>query len=271
LATHSYVRQEGIIMAGTKQRRGKTASSNDNKAAGAAAPAAAPAVAAAAAGDGKITLDEQLDRALASVHRNQETALTLHYQWRTHLLRMTYIVMIVSFHQVQLPSSACLNEIKQWNEIQKNTTMEGTDNVVSGFQAFVAVLNDSIVEVLGIVCCASLLWCLSLPMRNQDFATVPYRLSCTLIPMIVSLYWSNKTKTGGCLNDFDTTTTTTTMIEDMPERTPGGFPVVLVFHLIVSISLWFMKFQYSQHGKNVAMVMKMKKDLKDAQKISKSS
>jgi hypothetical protein len=144
----------------------------------------------------------------------------------------------------------------------------GTDNLVSGFQAFVAVLHDSIVEILGIACCSSLLWCLSLPMRNEDFTTVPYRLSCTLIPMIVSLYWSNKSKTGGCVN---ATLDSTTSIEDLPERTPGGFPVVLVFHLIVSGSLWFMKFQYSQHDKNVAMVMKMKKDLKDAKKLSKSN
>jgi hypothetical protein len=97
-------------MAGTKQRRGKTANDNNNKATGAAA--ASPAVPAAAAKDGKITLDEQLDRALASIDQNQQTALTLHLQWRTHLLRMTYIVMIVSLHQLQMPSSACLNEIK---------------------------------------------------------------------------------------------------------------------------------------------------------------
>jgi hypothetical protein len=104
-------RQEGrIIMAGTKQRRGKTANDNNNDNNNkAAAAVAAPAV---AAKDGKLTLDEQLDRALTSIDQNQQTALTLHLQWRTHLLRMTYIVMIVSLHQVQMPSSACLNEIK---------------------------------------------------------------------------------------------------------------------------------------------------------------
>ncbi len=60
-------------------------------------------------------------------------------------------------------------------------------------------------------------------------------------------------------------------IEDPPERTARGFPVILIFHTIVGISLWFMHFQIQQHSKNIEMVLKMKKDLMDAREIKKKS
>jgi hypothetical protein len=140
------------------------------------------------------------------------------------------------------------------------------EDTMSGFQALYAVVNDSFVEIMGIACAGCLLWCLSLPMRDQDFSTLPYRLSCACIPMIVSLYFSNKTL--GCLKDEPVMQHT---IEDPPERTARGFPVILIFHTIVSISLWFMHFQIQQHFKNIEMVSKMKKDLLDAREIKKKS
>jgi hypothetical protein len=57
-------------------------------------------------------LSDQLDRAIMAVERNQQTALTLHYQWRTHLLRMAYVVMIITIHQAQAPTTSCIKEIK---------------------------------------------------------------------------------------------------------------------------------------------------------------
>jgi hypothetical protein len=59
-----------------------------------------------------ISLTEQLDRAQAAVDSSHMHALTLHSQWRSHLLRLSYIVIIATFHQMQTPSSACIKEIK---------------------------------------------------------------------------------------------------------------------------------------------------------------
>lgn len=39
------------------------------------------------------------------------------------------------------------------------------------------------------------------------------------------------------------------------------FPVILVFHTIVSISLWFMQYQNQQHDKNMEIVKKLQRDL----------
>lgn len=60
----------------------------------------------------KISLNEQLDRAEAAVQKNRQTSLQLHQQWRTHLLRMSYLVIIVKLHQAQAPTEACIKEIK---------------------------------------------------------------------------------------------------------------------------------------------------------------
>lgn len=60
----------------------------------------------------KNSLPEQLNRAEAAVVSNQQTALTLHRQWRTHLLRMSYMVILVTLHQAQSPTTACVQEIK---------------------------------------------------------------------------------------------------------------------------------------------------------------
>jgi hypothetical protein len=210
----------------------------------------------------KMSLTEQLDRAQASVEGNQQTALNLHRQWRAHLLRLSMVVMIVTFHQAQQPTTNCVTEIKQWNEIKKNS-MEDT---ITGWQTITAVLTDSVSELLAIICVGCLLWCLCLPMAGTDFSTLPYRLSCACLPIIVRIYFSNKDNTSGCLNDGGEMEQYYQTIEDPPERPPRPFPIILIFHTIVSICLFFMQFQVKQHTHNIEMVLKLKKDLMDARK-----
>ena len=67
---------------------------------------------ASATPSGDAQLAEQLDKAQASVEKSQMHALTLHLQWRTHLLRLSYVIIIVTMHQMQSPTSACMKEIK---------------------------------------------------------------------------------------------------------------------------------------------------------------
>jgi hypothetical protein len=60
--------------------------------------------------DDEIT--EQLARAQSAVERNHASMQTLHSQWRTQLLRMAYLVMVVTLHIAQTPSSTCIKDIK---------------------------------------------------------------------------------------------------------------------------------------------------------------
>jgi len=56
--------------------------------------------------------NEPLERARLAVERNHATMQTLHKQWRTQLLRMAYLVIIVTLHIAQTPSSTCIKDIK---------------------------------------------------------------------------------------------------------------------------------------------------------------
>jgi hypothetical protein len=103
-------------------------------------------------------------------------------------------------------------------------------------------------------------------MEHRDFTTVPYRMSCTVIPMIVSLYFQNKHL--GCVPKEEMQ-----HIEDAdaPKEEARAFPIILIFHTIVSLSLFFMHHQSGQHEQNIEMVQKMRSDLLTAQQSKKKS
>ena len=140
---------------------------------------------------------------------------------------------------------------------------------MSGYEAFWTVLNDSQVEILSVICASCLLWCLQLPMKGRDFETLPYRLSCAVVPLIVSLYFQKKDLLHGCLPSSEKQ-----FIENDSEDAGGDrkhqFPIILVFHLIVSLSLFFMYHQGRQHAQNVEMVQQMRSDLILANQKAKS-
>ena len=61
---------------------------------------------------GAAELNNQLDRAYAAVVKNQFTVQELHKQWRLHLCRLSYLVIVLTFHQCQLPITNCIKQIK---------------------------------------------------------------------------------------------------------------------------------------------------------------
>jgi len=167
---------------------------------------------------------------------------------------------------------------QKWNALQPET------RAIPGSEAIILILQDATVELLSIFCVACLLQCLRLP--KGDFASLPYRLSCAVIPIILSIYFQATTTTTTSSNDIDgnnnknkerptcvansqyyDASLTTADLRD--EAVPRHFPVVLVFHLIVSLSLWFMLYQNQQHDKNIFLLQKLKQDLTEAQKKKK--
>jgi hypothetical protein len=55
--------------------------------------------------------------------------------------------------------------------------------------------------------------------------------------------------------------------DDDDDATPRHFPVILIFHTVVSISLWFMQYQNRQYHKNMDMVKKLKEELNQAKTV----
>lgn len=59
-----------------------------------------------------MPLEDHLNRAEATIERNHAAMLDMHQQWRTQLLRMSYLIIIVTLHIAQTPSAACIKDIK---------------------------------------------------------------------------------------------------------------------------------------------------------------
>eukprot|EP00934_Nitzschia_sp_Nitz4_P004458 Nitzschia sp. Nitz4//scaffold27_size158506//34293//35192//NITZ4_002585-RA/size158506-snap-gene-0.196-mRNA-1//1//CDS//3329545443//4448//frame0 len=240
----------------------------------------APANAAATAGNA-ATLAGQLDHAYMAIEKSRFQTRQLHEQWRTYMLRMSYVVLMVMLHQSQTPTTTCIKDIKHWNGL------ETTSEPIPGSQAMRLVLNSSMVEMLGVLCCACLTWCLSLPLppSRNDFATLPYQLSCVLIPMIVTLYFTSKSDpqveeadvlSKSCLQFLPGATSVfasgsaSLLDETEAPRPKRTLPVALVFHVIASCCLWFMQYQSRKQDQTLEKVKQLQQDLTQAQKGGKS-
>ena len=146
---------------------------------------------------------------------------------------------------------------QKWNELQPETL------AIPGSEAIILILHDSTIELLSLICVGCLIQCLRLP--QGDFSSLPYRLSCTVIPIILSLYFpqasNNKHDRPTCVATSKLYDASLTTADLRDEAVPRRFPVVLVFHLVVSLSLWFMLYQNQQYDKNVFLLQKLKHDL----------
>ncbi|CAJ1959118.1 unnamed protein product [Cylindrotheca closterium] len=227
------------------------------------------------AGEVKPDVGEQLDRALEALMSGKRGMITLYVQWRQQLLRMGYLVMLAIMHQLQKPTTLCLKEIKEWNEIRKNSSEEP----YSGLQATFMVLEDSIVEILGLICGICLILCLQSPVLNfKDFSTIYFRISCLGIPVIVYLYHYEKQYLG-CLDDQDYDALVQSRRQaaemdggdgiDPAEKEKRGFPIILIYHVITTLALYFMKYQSEKTDKNIFELLHLKDELTEARKGSK--
>lgn len=58
-----------------------------------------------------------MDRAEVAVRKARDTTAYLQDQWRSHLFRISFLVLLVSFHQCSTPMQACIHNIKVRMEI----------------------------------------------------------------------------------------------------------------------------------------------------------
>jgi len=129
----------------------------------------------------------------------------------------------------------------------------------------------------------------------SDFASLPYRLSCAVLPAIITLHFQRTANNSAqaapaAATGKETSTITTTAVASCvaaasvynantsgillqelravngEEMVIRHFPVILIFHTIVSLSLWFMQYQTGQHDKNIKMLKKLKGDLTEMKK-----
>jgi hypothetical protein len=104
------------------------------------------------------------------------------------------------------------------------------------------------------------------PIAHRDFNSPVFRTACICIPLIAYLYHFEKQYIG-CLDD-----------EKMlilgihtDEKIERGFPVILVFHSVTTVALYFMHYQGKQVDKSIFDIQKLKVALSEARKVSKNA
>jgi len=206
-----------------------------------------------------MTLQSHLDRAQASVIENKASTEALHTQWRTHLVRMSYMLVIVSLHQSQQPTQACLKDIKAVNQ----ALLPGDQ--ISGLQAIGLVLHDGIVSIFSLVMATALTYFTSMSEPAGNFQSPAYVLATACLPPMLQLHFN--TPMGiSCVDDALLEQTGVIAAEKLK-----GFPVVLVFFGVLSVCSWFMDMQMNQHKSSVNMVLKLRKEMQEKEAAAKES
>mmetsp|Transcript_49992 Transcript_49992/g.121134 ORF Transcript_49992/g.121134 Transcript_49992/m.121134 type:complete len:330 (-) Transcript_49992:633-1622(-) len=276
-------------------------SSSSSSASASADPSSGSSAAAATSNSNnsnKVSLEEQLDKALVALEQNQLSSAKLFMAWRSQLFRLSLVVFMIVCVAAQRPSSFCLRVIKAYNhlKLQNEQQQEGeqlsdsSDDVEEGItfaSALKYALEDSLMEFLSVVCCVCLVWMLhgdnNTGMRasansfSNDFKTVWYRMSCGFLPGILTLYYQrindDNQDTGMCLPDDMIVAAgggggggiviTDLLVDDTDSATKrrSSFPVVVIFHLITSLALYFMNYQLQQNQTSIDKILRLKHDL----------
>jgi hypothetical protein len=244
-----------------RKRRGKTDNSNNNS------------KTAIKADKKEATFNEHLERAQSAVLQNKVATETLHAQWRTSLKRMSYMLLIISLHQSQGPTQACLADIKALN--QYYSTLEMSDDVkdkmISGVEAIALVLKDGIVAVLGLFMAASLTYFTSMD-PHGDFTSAAYMLAVACLPPIVSMHfnWNDPNRNEKNESFYNKSCVDMELLDAAgvePVDRLHGFPVVLGYFVVLTVSYFFMDWQRQKQVQNGKMVLQLQKDMEDQAKL----
>ena len=243
------------------------------------------------------TLEEELSRAETAVRNNEFKVTRLHQQWTTYLVRLSYMVLFIAFHQLQNPSTACLKDAKEFN---KEVKAVGGDDSISGVKVIGLVLTDCLVHVLAIVMACFLSFFLTKqqqalakggrfasstdggaqkkkdddadvapkpnqlkrPTKKALFSDPRYLMANACIAPLLAMYFAQRKpeSSASCLN--------TALLQKAgvtPQARERTLPVAVVFHVLVTLCILFMDRQQTQVATNVNQVLKLRDDLLVAQ------
>mmetsp|Transcript_12959 Transcript_12959/g.27332 ORF Transcript_12959/g.27332 Transcript_12959/m.27332 type:complete len:249 (+) Transcript_12959:324-1070(+) len=215
----------------------------------------------------EASLEESLEKALAALNKNQHQMLGLHRSWKSQLQRISFMVLIIVLKQSSIPVSDCLEQIQTWNEqitasaaTASNDDSKGRGGLldeslrIGDWDAGKYCLADSVMEILSILCCLSLIWLMYQPLQGKNFTDLPFRIAVSFVPLILLSYYNNQMM--GCLEDF---------VGNGEEKSgvskPRTFPVVLIFLVVSFASLYMMRYQQKQQDENIQKIEKLKENL----------
>jgi hypothetical protein len=216
----------------------------------------------------QASLEEQVSRAELVVHKNKAASDTLHGQWKTHLLHLSFLLSFIGLQQLQTRVSPCLKDIKRFNSHQRAMMQDG---ITSADTLRIALL-DSIQCLTALAMTFFLIFFVS-SRRHQSRArfssSFSYMAANACVPILLALNFRQGRDQPGdisCIVDLLNRVGLSAETDDQHHRSTP-FPVVLIFHVIVTACVWFMDVQAVQHEKNIQLVEKLRTDLlpEDAQ------
>ena len=176
----------------------------------------------------------------------------------------------------QIPK-LCHSPFKFWqsvNNLSSSAIGSIASTYISGWQAVSLIVNDSVVEVMGLIMMASLTLFLFTSTSATaavetpiSFANRHYMMATALIPLQIAAFFQNDKI--GCLTLLSKTMPVSQMQEEQelvlssPDR---SFPVSVIFHTVVTMSCWFMMYQMQHRTDAVRQVLDMRKALEAAQR-----
>lgn len=213
------------------------------------------------------SLQSQLESAAASLEQNEIQMARLHGQWRTYMMMISYLVVLLSFHQFHALSSACLIDIKAINRSALSDDLR-----IPGTKAVALVFYDAAAIVLGIVMAAALCqWLRQLSWREKgsDFNNPFYMAAHACVPPTLGIvyYQIKHEQRTTCLQGLEGGLNNVLVDGvELPsaanDSRSASWPLALVFHVIVTTSIWFMNRQQMQHRKNDKAVQDLLDELK---------
>ncbi|KAL7483477.1 hypothetical protein ACHAW6_009119 [Cyclotella cf. meneghiniana] len=186
---------------------------------------------------------EQLRDAQARLMVSRDRTADLHAAWRNQMFRMSLIIIFVTIHQFQKPIQSCIADIKASNHRVGVSAEEGLSEKqrISGMEAIGMLFGYTFFELLS-VATAFLIAYLILSNKNSslELNTTPYFLSSALVPIQLGFYFHSKQPLS-CVGEG-------------VEEVQRNFPVVVIYHTIVTVAGWFMKSGMEQCEEHVKLV-----------------
>lgn len=186
----------------------------------------------------EMELEESLERARIALESSQAHMLSLHKSWRSQLQKMSILSLFLVLKQASIPIQDCLEQCDK----QEIGTVEKAQ----------LVIGDSLMEILSVACCLSLVLLLTTQNSTTDFSSLPFKLAVAFVPLIVATYYLDPTV--GCMGD------------STEEQKPRSFPVTLILLAVCFGSLYVMQYQQRQQTENLQKVQKLKDDLMGTKK-----
>jgi hypothetical protein len=114
------------------------------------------------------------------------------------------------------------------------------------------------VEILGLVMMSSLAYFLYDETKPAKFNEPTYMVSTMLVPMQLATYFQQPLV--GCAH-----------VMEGAEPVNRAFPVSMIYHMIVTLSCFFMNYQMTHRNKAIKAVVTMRKNLAEAEREAGSN